>query len=379
MPLGRLGRRGRRAFRQKPLRLVGVFGQPRPGRGAPASATATACACPTRSMREHGIDLRQCESQCRGTRPRRCLPRTPHRAGPRPARPRPVPSGTVLGTFGVERHAMTFHGQAAHSGSTPMNRRRDAFLAAAKMASEIYAHHGSARGRLYDRELRARRSRASSPASSRNAGSPSTSVISRPPALARTCWREARRKRANVFRPGRRETCTVDLGTDLEHRPPCCFIRSCLPVCDAGVGGGGCDRCHRLPSGPLHDAAEVASRRRADGDDVRAKPARHQPQQDRGHTRRSTSKWPSRRSTGSRTKRWRGSAVKRASTPGRSFRWPSARCFPRFNVLPVSCETRTGSTSRTRTSATCRHLPPPLTGSSCPIRSSSAPALPARI
>src|SRR5207237_2250424 len=46
--------------------------------------------------------------------------------------------GAVLGTFGVERHAITFHGQAAHSGSTPMNRRKDAFLAAAKMSSEIY-------------------------------------------------------------------------------------------------------------------------------------------------------------------------------------------------------------------------------------------------
>jgi N-carbamoyl-L-amino-acid hydrolase len=46
--------------------------------------------------------------------------------------------GTVLGTFGVERHAITFHGQAAHSGSTPMDRRRDAFLAAARMSPEIY-------------------------------------------------------------------------------------------------------------------------------------------------------------------------------------------------------------------------------------------------
>lgn len=50
-----------------------------------------------------------------------------------------VPLGAVLGTFGVERHAITFHGQAAHSGSTPMNRRRDAFLAAGLMAHEIYA------------------------------------------------------------------------------------------------------------------------------------------------------------------------------------------------------------------------------------------------
>ncbi len=46
--------------------------------------------------------------------------------------------GTVLGTFGVERHAITFTGQAAHSGSTPMHSRRDAFLAAARMSPEIY-------------------------------------------------------------------------------------------------------------------------------------------------------------------------------------------------------------------------------------------------
>ena len=48
------------------------------------------------------------------------------------------PLGTVVGTFGVERHAVTFHGQAAHAGSTPMNKRKDAFLAAAKMSPEIY-------------------------------------------------------------------------------------------------------------------------------------------------------------------------------------------------------------------------------------------------
>lgn len=49
-----------------------------------------------------------------------------------------LPLGAVLGTFGVERHAITFHGQAAHSGSTPMNRRRDAFLAAGKLSQELY-------------------------------------------------------------------------------------------------------------------------------------------------------------------------------------------------------------------------------------------------
>lgn len=44
------------------------------------------------------------------------------------------PTGVVLGTFGVERHLLRFTGQAAHSGSTPIPMRRDAFLAAAESA-----------------------------------------------------------------------------------------------------------------------------------------------------------------------------------------------------------------------------------------------------
>src|SRR5690242_1784536 len=48
-----------------------------------------------------------------------------------------LPLGVVLGTFGVERHLVTWHGQAAHSGSTPMDQRRDALAGAAKLALEI--------------------------------------------------------------------------------------------------------------------------------------------------------------------------------------------------------------------------------------------------
>lgn len=47
------------------------------------------------------------------------------------------PTGVVLGTFGVERHMIKFTGQAAHSGSTPIAMRRDAFLAAAQFALEV--------------------------------------------------------------------------------------------------------------------------------------------------------------------------------------------------------------------------------------------------
>jgi len=48
-------------------------------------------------------------------------------------------TGTVLGTFGVERHMLKFTGQAAHSGSTPIPMRRDAFLAAAQFALAVRA------------------------------------------------------------------------------------------------------------------------------------------------------------------------------------------------------------------------------------------------
>jgi hydantoinase/carbamoylase family amidase len=48
-----------------------------------------------------------------------------------------LPLGVVLGTFGVERHRITWRGQAAHAGSTPMDRRRDALAGAAKLALEI--------------------------------------------------------------------------------------------------------------------------------------------------------------------------------------------------------------------------------------------------
>src|SRR5438132_7862679 len=48
-----------------------------------------------------------------------------------------LPLGVVLGTFGVERHQVTFRGQAAHAGSTPMDKRRDALAGVARLGLEI--------------------------------------------------------------------------------------------------------------------------------------------------------------------------------------------------------------------------------------------------
>lgn len=61
------------------------------------------------------------------------------------------PTGVVLGTFGVERHLLRFTGQAAHSGSTPIPMRRDAFLAAAESAlgfREIARRHTTPTARV---------------------------------------------------------------------------------------------------------------------------------------------------------------------------------------------------------------------------------------
>jgi acetylornithine deacetylase/succinyl-diaminopimelate desuccinylase-like protein len=52
----------------------------------------------------------------------------------------------VIGADGVERHVLRFVGQAAHSGSTPIAMRRDAFLAAAETAlacREIARRHST--------------------------------------------------------------------------------------------------------------------------------------------------------------------------------------------------------------------------------------------
>jgi len=60
-------------------------------------------------------------------------------------------TGAVIGTFGVERHVLRFVGQAAHSGSTPIAMRRDAFLAAAETAlacREIARRHSTPEARV---------------------------------------------------------------------------------------------------------------------------------------------------------------------------------------------------------------------------------------
>ena len=59
-----------------------------------------------------------------------------------------IPIGVVEAIVGVRRARLVFHGQADHAGTTPMERRRDAFLAAADYAlkaRELVVTRGGAR------------------------------------------------------------------------------------------------------------------------------------------------------------------------------------------------------------------------------------------
>ncbi len=161
-----------------------------------------------------------------------------------------LPLGAVLGTFGVERHAITFHGQAAHSGSTPMNRRKDAFLAAAKMGLEIYpiaARHGG---------VCTIGSCATSPGIV-------TSVVEEcrvtldqrhldAPALA-LMLADARAAAARFAFEGNVHV----FWERLLQIEPVLFDQDLIGLCDEAIAET-CGKSHRLPSGPLHDAAEVA-------------------------------------------------------------------------------------------------------------------------
>ncbi len=161
-----------------------------------------------------------------------------------------LPLGAVLGTFGVERHALTFHGQAAHSGSTPMNRRKDAFLAAAKMSPEVY--------RIAERSAGG----VCTIGSCTTKPGIVTSVVEEcritldqrhldPAALARMLT-EAKAASEQFAREGG-VTVTWERLWQIEPRP---FHPELIALCSEAIvetAGGG----HRLPSGPLHDAAEV--------------------------------------------------------------------------------------------------------------------------
>jgi len=161
-----------------------------------------------------------------------------------------LPLGTVLGTFGVERHAITFRGQAAHSGSTPMNRRRDAFLAAARMGQLVY-------------DITSKHGGVSTIGSCTTKPGIVTSVVEEcritldqrhldAKGLA-SLLADARAASERFAAEGK-----VDVAWDrIWQIEPVHFDSHLLAMCDEAIMET-CGKLHRLPSGPLHDAAEVA-------------------------------------------------------------------------------------------------------------------------
>jgi hydantoinase/carbamoylase family amidase len=163
-----------------------------------------------------------------------------------------LPLGAVLGTFGVERHAITFHGQAAHSGSTPMNRRKDAFLAAAKMSLEIYKIAQHSKGGVC------------TIGSCTTKPGIITSVVEEcritldqrhldAAALAQML-NETKYASEKFAKEGNLKVSWERLW-QIAPRP---FNDELIALCDEAIRAT-CGKVHRLPSGPLHDAAEVAA------------------------------------------------------------------------------------------------------------------------
>jgi N-carbamoyl-L-amino-acid hydrolase len=85
---------------------------------------------------EHGVDLDRLDEARQEIRGARAYLEAHIEQGPVLER-EGLPLSAVSGTVGVERHRVIFCGQTAHSGATPMDMRRDAFLAAAATALAV--------------------------------------------------------------------------------------------------------------------------------------------------------------------------------------------------------------------------------------------------
>jgi N-carbamoyl-L-amino-acid hydrolase len=163
-----------------------------------------------------------------------------------------LPLGVVLGTFGVERHQVTFRGQAAHAGSTPMDKRRDALAGAARLELEI-------------REV--------AKATGDGAVCTMGSVVTKPGIVTSVvetaeCLLDQRHldaaKLAGMLEAAKRASerfaSEEQIAVEWEriwNIEPILFDEALIELADQSIREVA-RTSHRLPSGPLHDAAEVA-------------------------------------------------------------------------------------------------------------------------
>jgi len=163
-----------------------------------------------------------------------------------------IPLGVVLGTFGVERSRFTWRGQAAHAGSTPMDKRRDALAGAAKLALEI-------------REIARRAGGGAVCTSGGVVTKPGivTSVVETAEQLldqrhldADTLATMLREAKEAAERFAAEENIEVEWER-IWNIEPILFDETLIGFADEAVREVS-GSSHQLPSGPLHDAAEVA-------------------------------------------------------------------------------------------------------------------------
>jgi len=163
-----------------------------------------------------------------------------------------LPLGVVLGTFGVERHQVTFRGQAAHAGSTPMDKRRDALAGGAKLELEL-------------REIAARIGEGAVCTMGGVVTKPGivTSVVETAECLVDQRHLDAVQLAEmldNANAACRRSGQQDDLQVAWEriwNIEPILFDERLIELADESIREVA-GTSHRLPSGPLHDAAEVA-------------------------------------------------------------------------------------------------------------------------
>ncbi len=162
-----------------------------------------------------------------------------------------LPLAVVLGTKGVERHAITFIGQEAHSGSTPMTARRDALAPAAKLALEIRTIAGKHTDAV------------STMGSVKTLPGIVTAVVGRCEATldqrdldAGVLAQMLREAREASHRFAAEENCSVEWSR-IWSIEPVPFHPALVKLCEDSIQETA-GHVHSLPSGPLHDAAEVA-------------------------------------------------------------------------------------------------------------------------
>jgi N-carbamoyl-L-amino-acid hydrolase len=162
-----------------------------------------------------------------------------------------LPLGAVLGTFGVERHAITFHGQAAHSGSTPMNRRKDAFLAAAEMSPEIYRIAERSNGGVCTIG-----SCTTKPGIVTSVVADCRITLDQRHLDAAALAKMLKEAKAASERFAKEGNVTVSWER-IWQIEPVLFNKDLVQMCSDAIVETR-SKTHRMPSGPLHDAAEVA-------------------------------------------------------------------------------------------------------------------------